>query len=75
VKVGTKRKPEQTIETLFQQTMQELMKSDPTAAGGKFELGPIVNCEKKYRMPDISAPSRAPGASDGGGTGVARSQA
>jgi hypothetical protein len=35
-------------EAVFEETLRELLAKEP----GKFELGPIVNSEKVYRMPD-----------------------
>lgn len=45
-----------TEEAMFEETMRELLKSDP----GDFELGPVVSSEKQYRMPDEGRVKRRP---------------
>jgi len=51
------KKPEETIENMFEATMRELLIDTSGSKESKFELGPIVNCEKRYLMQD-SAPAR-----------------
>ncbi|KAK5061097.1 hypothetical protein LTR84_007639 [Exophiala bonariae] len=44
-------------EAVFEETLRDLLAKEP----GGFELGPIVTCEKAYRMPDdIQVKRRAP---------------
>ncbi|KAK4946320.1 hypothetical protein LTR10_014518 [Elasticomyces elasticus] len=44
-------------ETVFEETLRDLLAKEP----GGFELGPIVTCEKSYRMPDdVQVKRRAP---------------
>jgi len=60
-------------EVVFEDTLRELLAREPSG----FELGPIVTCEKAYRMPDDVAvkrkapverrPSEMPGGSSSGG--------
>lgn len=67
-----RRMPILTEEAMFEETMRELLKSEP----GDFELGPVVSSEKQYRMPDegrvkrkpltTTASARASGESGGG---------
>lgn len=41
------KKPTLTEEAMFEETMRGLLLDEPG-----FELGPVVSCEKQYRMPD-----------------------
>lgn len=43
------KKPTLTEEAMFEETMRGLLLDEPG-----FELGPVVSCEKQYRMPDES---------------------
>lgn len=44
-------------EAVFEETLRDLLAKEP----GGFELGPIVTCEKAYRMPDdVQVKRRAP---------------
>lgn len=44
-------------EAVFEETLRDLLAKEP----GGFELGPIVTCEKSYRMPDdVQVKRRAP---------------
>ncbi|EXJ73800.1 uncharacterized protein A1O5_03562 [Cladophialophora psammophila CBS 110553] len=44
-------------EAVFEETLRDLLAKEP----GGFELGPIVNCEKAYRMPEeVMVKRRAP---------------
>jgi hypothetical protein len=47
---------EETMDSLFEATMRDLLKSASDVAESRFELGPIVNCEKRFLMQD-SAPT------------------
>src|SRR5271168_2759052 len=49
------RRPEETMESMFEATMRDLLKNS-SREGERFELGPIVNCEKRFLMQD-SAPT------------------
>ena len=50
-------------EAVFEETLRELLKKEP----GGYELGPIVTCEKSFRMPDdVAVKRKAPAAPDGG---------
>ncbi|KAK5075237.1 hypothetical protein LTS08_001681 [Lithohypha guttulata] len=42
-----RREPVMTEEAMFEETMRNLLLDEPG-----FELGPVVSCEKQYRMPD-----------------------
>lgn len=53
---GTK-KPEESMDSMFETTMRELLRNPSSSSGNKFELGPIVNCEKRFLMQE-SAPTR-----------------
>ena len=48
-------KPEETMDNMFEATMRDLLKSGSGAGENRFELGPIVNCERRFLMQD-SAP-------------------
>lgn len=48
--------PVLTEEAMFEETMRDLLVSEP----GDFELGPVVSCEKQYRMPDEGKVKRRP---------------
>ncbi len=52
-----RKEPEETIESMFEATMRDLLEDASGSNDSKFELGPIVNCEKKFLMQD-SAPAR-----------------
>lgn len=52
-----RRGPEESMESMFEATMRELLNDESTSSENKFELGPIVNCEKRYLMQD-STPAR-----------------
>lgn len=57
VKTGRRRRKVDTAEeTVFEDTMRELLKAEPEG----FELGPIVTSEKGYRMPDDAQVKRRP---------------
>lgn len=62
-------------EAVFEETLRDLLAKEP----GGFELGPIVTCEKAYRMPDdIQVKRRAPleaTAVSGSGSGSRRKSA
>lgn len=47
---------EETMERMFEATMRDLLKGAPEGAETRFELGPIVNWEKRFLMQD-SAPT------------------
>ena len=49
-----KARKEETMESMFEKTMQAVMRkeSEDYQERGKRELAPIVNCERKYWMPD-----------------------
>lgn len=51
-----RRKPVLTEEAMFEDTMRDLLISEP----GDFELGPVVSAEKQYRMPDEGRVKRRP---------------
>ena len=57
---GEQRKGEETMEGMFQQTMKALAKTEKRVGPGGgvngegFEVAPIVNCERKFWMPDTS---------------------
>jgi len=51
-----RRMPILTEEAMFEETMRDLLKSEP----GDFELGPLVSSEKQYRMPDEGRVKRRP---------------
>jgi hypothetical protein len=58
---GERRKVEETMESMFEQTMKELAKTEKRAGlggggmnGDGFEVAPIVNSERKFWMPDTS---------------------
>jgi Transcription factor TFIID complex subunit 8 C-term len=57
---GEQRKGEETMEGMFEQTMKELAKTEKRVGPGSgmngegFEVAPIVNCERKFWMPDTS---------------------
>lgn len=51
-----RRKPVLTEEAMFEDTMRDLLLSEP----GDFELGPVVSAEKSYRMPDEGRVKRRP---------------
>lgn len=51
-------------EAVFEETLRDLLANEP----GGFELGPIVTCEKAYRMPDdVAVKRRAPPVESGTG--------
>ncbi|ETI24853.1 hypothetical protein G647_04223 [Cladophialophora carrionii CBS 160.54] len=53
-------------EAVFEETVRDLLAQEP----GGFELGPIVTCEKAYRMPDdVAVKRKAPPIKGGGGGG------
>jgi hypothetical protein len=56
-------------EAVFEDTLRDLLSKEP----GGFELGPIVTCEKAYRMPDDVAVKRKAAVVKDGGGGAARS--
>lgn len=43
---------EETIEITFEITMRDLLKNASDGVENRFELGPIVNCEKRFLMQD-----------------------
>jgi len=45
------------MDSMFEATMRDLLEDASGANDSKFELGPIVNCEKRFLMQD-SAPAR-----------------
>jgi hypothetical protein len=47
---------EEILESMFEATMRDLLKSVSDGVENRFELGPIVNCEKRFLMQD-SAPT------------------
>jgi hypothetical protein len=47
---------EDIVESMFEATMRDLLKSASDGVESRFELGPIVNCEKRFLMQD-SAPT------------------
>jgi Transcription factor TFIID complex subunit 8 C-term len=56
-----RRKGVETMEGMFEQTMKELAKTEKRGGSGGggmngegFEVAPIVNCERKFWMPDTS---------------------
>ncbi|KIX00694.1 uncharacterized protein Z518_09759 [Rhinocladiella mackenziei CBS 650.93] len=51
-----KKGVDQSEETIFEETLRDLLAKEP----GGFELGPIVTCEKAYRMPDDVQVKRRP---------------
>ncbi|EXJ60317.1 hypothetical protein A1O7_04469 [Cladophialophora yegresii CBS 114405] len=51
-------------EAVFEETVRDLLAQEP----GGFELGPIVTCEKAYRMPDDVAVKRKAPTAHGGGS-------
>ena len=57
---GCRMPPEQAIEALFKETMRAMMAEQTGDQGGKLELGPIVNCEKVYRMPEMPVVRKIP---------------
>ena len=57
---GTRVSREQTIEKAFEDTMRELMTNETSSNGSTFEIGPIVNCEKKFMLQDIVPTHRRP---------------
>lgn len=52
-------------EAVFEETLRDLLAKEP----GGFELGPIVTCEKAYRMPDDRQLKRRAPADEGPSTG------
>lgn len=51
-------------EAVFEETLRDLLAKEPKG----FELGPIVTCEKAYRMPDdVAVKRKAPPAKDSSG--------
>jgi len=50
-------------EAVFEDTVRDLLKDEPNG----FELGPIVTCEKAYRMPDDVQVRRRPALTDQSG--------
>ena len=52
-------------EAVFEETLRDLLKKEP----GGYELGPIVTCEKAFRMPDdVAVRRRAVPIREGGGS-------
>ncbi|KAL2404891.1 hypothetical protein ABEF93_008121 [Exophiala dermatitidis] len=49
-----------SVEAIFEETLRDLLAKEP----GGFELGPIVNCEKAYRMPDDAQAKRRAAVTD-----------
>ncbi|KAG9768183.1 hypothetical protein KCU88_g7259, partial [Aureobasidium melanogenum] len=49
-----------SVEAIFEETLLDLLAKEP----GGFELGPIVNCEKAYRMPDDAQAKRRAAVTD-----------
>jgi hypothetical protein len=51
------RWPEETMESMFEATMRDLLKNS-SRGGERFELGPIVNYEKRFLMQDSPPTTR-----------------
>jgi hypothetical protein len=51
------RRPEETMESMFEATLRDLLKNS-SREGERFELGPIVNCEKRFLMQDSPPTTR-----------------
>ena len=57
---GRRRRVAESAENMFEVTMRELLKEAAGSDEGKFELGPIVNCEKRFLMQDTVIARRRP---------------
>jgi len=55
-----RREPEESMESMFEATMRELLKDESISSENKFELGPIVNYEKRFLMQDSTPARRRP---------------
>ena len=49
--------PEQTMESVFEATVRDLQKG-ASSGGERFELGPLVNCEKRFLMKEATPAAR-----------------
>jgi len=49
--------PEENMESMFEATMRDLLES-ASNTGERFELGPVVNCEKRFLMQDAPPTTR-----------------